>query len=210
MILAIVFILVFVFVIGLCIIVFKQASLFEGGHPLKYSECFANKISSQMLTSGADEYKVRKFAGAIAAFDPYEWVHTSKAPVTVVNPVGEGWKKKLNMHLSSIALSMLDEFLTFQGGVFLFNKANFDGEMFILPIEVESLPSTEFKLDTHRELFEIGLKWLAPAMMISVVVPSGRSVLIKLKNGVELILKEGLNHMVNIIAPIVSVVIKKL
>ncbi len=212
MVLAIVFILVLVFVIGICVLIFTQASLFDGkgGHPMKYFECFANQVSSRMLSSGMDEYKIRRFAGALAAYDPYEWVHTPKAPVTVVNPVGEGWKKNLNMHLSSISLSMLDEFLTFQGGVFFFNKANFDGELYILPIEVESLPSVEFSIDTHRELFEIGLKWFAPATLMSMIVPVGRAVVVSLRNDVELVLKEGLNESVNITAPIVKIEVKKI
>lgn len=208
--LLVVFLLVVVFVVGLFMILMKQGAAFGAvGHPTRACELFSGGggrgVSRVMLDSGLDAYAVRRFAGAMAAFDPYGWEHGVRAPVTVVGPVGDGWKKALNSHLTTVTLAMLDEIMTFHGCVFVFARSGFNGEMFVLPIEIESLPSVEF---VGRELLD-GLKWLAPATIMSAVVPVGRAMVLSLENGVEVVAKEGLNATLNVTAPIKKIVVRK-
>jgi hypothetical protein len=207
--LLVVFLLVVVFVVGLLMILMKEGVAFgAGGHPKRACELFSGGgggASRVMLDSGLDAYAVRRFAGAMAAFDPYGWDHGVRAPVTVVGPVGDGWKKAFNGHLTAATLAMLDEIMTFHGCVFVFARSGFNGEMFVLPIEIESLPSVEF---VGRELLD-GLKWLAPATIMSAVVPVGRAMVLSLENGIEVVAKEGLNATLNVTAPIKKIVVRK-
>lgn len=205
----VIFVLVLVFVIGIFVLMINKPGAFEGpgGHPNKY-ECFENKVANQMLAGGADPYVVRKFASALAAFDAYEWSHAPKAPVTVVGPVGDGWKKGLTMHVSDAVYNMLNTVLAFPHAVFIFGDQNFGGELYVLPIEMMTEPVVEFKRDGHRELINTYLKWLAPARILSAVVPPKRALIFHLTNGTEVIAKEGTHSALNITAPVERVVIK--
>jgi hypothetical protein len=205
----VVLVLVVVFVVGVFIMLLNQKSAFERGHP---RECFSdNKVSQQMLAAGADPYAIRKLAGALAVSDPAGWEYSGKAPVTVVGPVGDGWKKALTMQANDVSYGMLDAFLSFQHAVFIFGAANFMGELFVLPLETASEAAVEFGEKSHRQLLNTNLKWLAPARMLSVIVPPKRVVVFELQQNVpDVIIKEGSHASISIIAPIKKIIVKKL
>lgn len=208
--LIVVLILVMVFIGGLFFIASHHRLRRERFAGDSSSSSSSNNVSAQMLASGTDPYVVRKFAAAVAAFDPYGWAHTPSAPVTVVNPVADGWKKAFNMHIASAAHAMLNNVLGFQQAAFVFGGTNYGGEMYVLPIELMSAPATEFNIESHRELLQTYLKWLAPARIISAVVPEGWTLVFKLENANDVVAKEGMHSSISITAPIQSILIKKM